>query len=830
MATIVSAQSGNFNSTSTWSGGVVPVSGDRFDITAGHTVTITADAGTGGNGFIDSYVYGILQNSSNDVTVNLNGRLFIKGGGTLHLTDGAEFVFTGGGTGLRGIWQENEDNASCIMEGSDGMTSTTTTSALNEGAYYLPLTSATNFAVGEWISIFDNTTAQTETMSGTTNGFRSLLDEGFVIHDISSNNVYIRHFIGPEDVTVSSTIGSYTLVLSNAKKFRKNQHIIVGTGTNRTTGQITAINYDRNFITIDTVINGNPVGSTIYLSGTDKIKTIASKVRKVATVTTASSSSGGSTITVANVHKFAVGDEIFIEERTEAGSTTDYVESRGEYGHHVISSISGTTITLSSTLPYNVVEGAKVARMTRNIVMRAATAGTDEAFFYNEYYSSNYRKKMILKDVYFKDWGDNGSNVYSGVTIRGYNSTNNDAYLAVTLTEQIPEITYGGWCEGIVTRNSFRRDYSGIWMYDTPNLVVRNCVVIDSDDGITSYYEPRQGVFSNITAGGTNYSSRFMGMSETWEIAYNLFSRADDQVLINAPYDAGIGFHDNWIDGNQYGWEIQYVNGALCYKNRISGTRYGLYSHQANSDASVFYNEYIPLSGQNNPDDNQLGTTQVGLYYSTRRHRGRFTGSIIRSYQHNFEVDAVRLFSYNMEILWDINENAWRIYRRDDNDDNPMMMEKVFVPADTVVRATMKVKLAPSFSGQYPYLATSNITGGQYNGTDNQFNHNTAYSNRYSQDSGQAVQYTVSAASDYEEKQLTVSARGYDRYLGIGLLSTNRNASEGFWVKGLRIYLDTPYDLPHYAMINNSMFSGLTEVSVRNTFTQAKKRLGGRIS
>ncbi|MEK9699254.1 MAG: hypothetical protein VW270_25980, partial [Candidatus Poseidoniales archaeon] len=87
------------------------------------------------------------------------------------------------------------------------MTSTTTTSALNEGAYSLPLTSATNFAVGEWISIFDNTTARTGDMNNTTNGFREMLDEGFIIHEISSNDVYIRHFIGPEDVTVTKRRG-----------------------------------------------------------------------------------------------------------------------------------------------------------------------------------------------------------------------------------------------------------------------------------------------------------------------------------------------------------------------------------------------------------------------------------------------------------------------------------------------------------------------------------------------------------------------------------------------------------------------------------------------
>ena len=37
---IVSAQSGNWNLTSTWTGAAIPVSGDTVTISAGHTVTI----------------------------------------------------------------------------------------------------------------------------------------------------------------------------------------------------------------------------------------------------------------------------------------------------------------------------------------------------------------------------------------------------------------------------------------------------------------------------------------------------------------------------------------------------------------------------------------------------------------------------------------------------------------------------------------------------------------------------------------------------------------------------------------------------------------------
>jgi hypothetical protein len=66
----------------------------------------------------------------------------------------------------------------------------------------------------------------------------------------------------------------------------------------------------------------------------------------------------------------------------------------------------------------------------------------------------------------------------------------------------------------------------------------------------------------------------------------------------------------------------------------------------------------------------------------------------------------------------------------------------------------------------------------------------------------------------------------------VGVSSTSSNAAEGFWIKDFKIYIDNPYPNPamNLANIGGVPRNNGIIAEVRNTFTQQKKRLGGRLT
>lgn len=831
MATYTSTTNGNFSSSTTWGGAGVPADGDLFNVAAGTVVTIDTGISVPTNGYGDSYVYGILKNqASANTTLRMNGRLYIKSNGVFHLTDGALIQVKGGSNEDHGIWVENETNTHIIFEGSDPVPTTTVSANVGTESSSIPVASNSGFVVGEWIMAFDNHSTSTSDYS--TDGHRQFHDEGFWIHDIDGTDIYIRNYVGPDDVTITN-VRQHKVFVNNAKKFRPEEKIIFGTGANRNVLNIDSINYARNVLFCNTNVSNTSslVGEAVYHSFTRKLRVTNDKIRKVATYATAAAANTTTSVTVASNADFAVGDDIYIERRSEADGSTDYAGywsvSNFKDMRHTISSISGNTITVDATFDYNVVEGALVSKLSRPITFSAVTPTTDRVFFYKESQTSNYNPTIIIKDVYFKDWGSGDSNNWTGLVLRGHSSTNNPP---VTTTQQYASLERGAWLEGITLynppTNAHERDWGPLWLYDLRGAKLRCAIVMNGDDCISAYYEPHYVITGCITTGGDSFGFRWEGASGLNELAYCYSSRQNYGYRFGMFYESAPGPHDLISDSCYY--VCQMVGNAKGTVHRVkgTGTRYGIV-HQG--DVSMHNSTIKFLSGAGNTEGESgtLGTSQGGEYRSQNSRMP--TNDPCISLEHAFEHDAVRVYGYNSESHWDSDEGAWRFYRRYDNDDNPAMLERVYVPSGVTMRVTAKIKLAPGFSGSYPYLRV--VDESMYNYYDNvlQYPAGTGDVNEYFGHNSQ-IQYT-SSATDYEEKQLTISARNKGQYYLVSVTSTNRNAAEGFWIKDFNIYLDTPYRSPALNVINRfgAVKNNGIIATIRNSFTQQKKRLGGRL-
>jgi hypothetical protein len=83
--------------------------------------------------------------------------------------------------------------------------------------------------------------------------------------------------------------------------------------------------------------------------------------------------------------------------------------------------------------------------------------------------------------------------------------------------------------------------------------------------------------------------------------------------------------------------------------------------------------------------------------------------------------------------------------------------------------------------------------------------------------------------SGYEEKQITVSAEPFSRFMKVGVRSSNRNAQEGFYIKNVNAFLSKGMLNKMFQMGQAGSANPITYTTVRSTFTVPKTRLGGRI-
>jgi hypothetical protein len=190
------------------------------------------------------------------------------------------------------------------------------------------------------------------------------------------------------------------------------------------------------------------------------------------------------------------------------------------------------------------------------------------------------------------------------------------------------------------------------------------------------------------------------------------------------------------------------------------------------------------------------------------------------------EYDAIRQQNYLSLRFWDSAEDAWRVYWIADGADyGAGWFESVFVPAGTTVRARAQIKLAPSFSGNFPRFEARDVVSGV--GANQLANAGGQYSS-WVAGGNQALQFSAAATSAYETKELTIAPVAFSRYINIGVHVDSATSSEGCWMKNIIVLLDNPYAVQAFSSINSNQTNS-ARVGIGSSLSEKKTRFGGRL-
>ena len=767
MAAYTSTQSGNFNAAATWGGSGYPsANGDTFTVSAGHTVTYNVSSALS-TGFGDSNIYGILIHSTGTATeIRMNGRLYIQGGGRYEMVPNSTHIIYGTQGDQHGIWSENANEAHLVTTGSEAMPTTTLSAAVALDGTSFPVTSGSNFAAGEWIAIYREEPSSYEYDN----------DEGVIIHEVSGNTIYFRQFVGP-DANVTSYSGS-SLFVDNAKVWRKGQKIIVGTGSNRNIKTISSVNYHKNELVCDSSFSGTIDGLTVYQTGTLRAHDSGETVRKNAAIIASAASSGSSTITLSNAANFDVNDVIIMENGYEAsGNNSTYSYDRTFY---TITAKSSNTLTLSPSLGGGVGVGDFVTVYSRDCVIKSDDNNTyGYGFVYVEAYTGNYNKILSFKNTEFTKLGNSGSAAFSGLCIRGYGKTSwrTNGFLVSGCT---------------FSASLYHNDRGSLWLYNYGHYsLIRNNVSFNNHSGMNPYYNYNMTFVNNFSLKNSYSNFRIEGAQGYNSIyAFNRGHRSDDYGMWTgvSQYEQGEGIHHNSINiAYRYPALIQSCGNVEAYQNEFLWANYAPHRDWCSS-GNFIYCKWTTFR-----DDGLDGVGfPLGSGYG-EVNRGGSDYSFVEFTEHNYEYDKVFHVTYHMLRYWDVEEQAWKIIRRNDSSGNAGFTNLIYVPAGSTISAKFTAKLDPTWNGTQPYGTIRSTT--QANGS---------FTGRYGTTSpGHAcfpfANTTQASFTTTGYSSLTVSATNNSprgSYAIVSLYSNNSNASEGWWQKPDQIIIDPPYPNP----------------------------------
>jgi len=852
MASLTSNQSGNFTASVTW-GGSTPADGDTFTIAAGHSVTSsTVDMPTNGYGDITIHGCWSLQSGSQ---FKLNGRATVHGGeanvftegesnsaGLLEMKDNSELVIKGTNSEQHRIWVEDETRASIICDGSE-KTLNTVISCSNYIDYnqdFLPVVSASNFAAGDWISVYSRF-----------QGYKNCSDESFIVHDTDTtaglNKIYFRQFVSPK-ATIQKFISPRIIQLDNAKVFRTGYKIIFGTGSDRNVVTITAIDFLRHHIRIDANVTGtlsNLIGKTIYQTGNEKPHTngfgrnvnteSGSIVRRNATTLTTAIETADSTnqIVVGNASDLSVGDEIIIDVNNDTDTNWDYDTK------YTINAISTNTLTLDDQVRYVHKVGSLVNVLTRDCVIRSEDAD-DRVYLYVQNWQTFAggagTRRTRFRNVQFKGLGGNtNNNLYrAGVAIGGYNGgldpndSSNEQYF---FQSEMTNCTFDG------SANNYTGDYQGITFRNNWGNHGRNNI---SYGGSRNFYVHGYGAHGQYNG---NYSTRannhgFILDSNTeqyCEASYNYITRADDYGAIFYHARENVQ-RRHWVFLNHENRAFQHtyaIPNQIYDRWYIDGFRYWPYIPAA-SGPVIFLDSYIKNRWDSTAPDGtgQVYSNFIAMAQSARVEWDRTSAvcgtTIYQEYNH--EIDRLAMQQGQCLREWEDDGGYWKI--KFGNDSAAGVMDTIYVPPKTTVRISCEIQsVGTDGSFNYPYLSarmSGDFKRGRYRfGEYDTTSHTSTNRPKANKHVGflEQEQYTNASIGDFQNKQITIQPQDVGYYLLYGVRVDNTNTrEEEFYMKEPIVRFDKTPIGKSYVHRNTDR-----RTVTRSNFNTIRKRISGRI-
>ena len=863
MAARTSQGSGNFTASATW--GAEPVDGDTFTIAAGHSVTCsTVDMPT--NGYGDITVNGCLSFQSGS-QFKLNGRATIYGGESNYFTEGesdsagkfemkpdTHLVLKGTNSEQHAIWCETQTRTQVICDGDEATLNTviSCSSYIDYNQDFLPVATASNFAAGDWISVYSRG-----------QGYKNCSDESFFVHDIDTSGtnqdkIYYRQFVSPTAI-IRGFLNPRTIDVDNAKVFRVGYKIIFGTGDNRNVVSIAGIDFVRGHIRINANINGSLpalIGKTIYQTGNEKVHVngfgkdlvtdtnpggtllfaeSGSQVRRNATTLTTAIETADSTadIVVGNASDLSVGDVILIDVNNDTDTNWDY-DTR-----YTINAIDGTTLTLDDQVRYVHKVGSLVTKVTRNCRITSEDAD-DRVFIYVEVWTTfgggAGTRRIRFRNVEFSGLGGNTNNNYyrAGVCIGGYNGgldpndTSNEHYNFQT---EVTNCVYDG------SQCNSNDTYRGFLFRQNWGTHCRNNISYDNDRGFFHWSYGAHFQFMGNYSTRSQYCSFLMdNHTEAYaEASYNYLTRSDDYGLLAYHARENVP-RRHWIllnHENRAFYHFYACANQLYDRFYIDGFRYWPYLGEAGGDV-LFLDTYIKNRWDCTAPDGsgQVYSNYILMGQSARvewdRTTGKFGMGIYQEYNH--EIDAMAMQGGQCLREWVNDGGYWKV--KFGSDSAAGAMDNVYVPPGTTVRLSCQVQsVGTNGSFNYPHL-TARKSGdwkrgryrfGEYDTTN--FTSTTVPKMLKGNSFYENVQYTSDSIGDFQEKQLTIQPQqiGYYLVYGVRVDSTNTR-EEHFLIKDPIVRFDK---------------AGITEVRldrntpnkpvVRSNFNTIKKRISGRI-